>query len=51
MKIGILLSAYNSREIYDEVIEILKLNHFIIEDTLGSNDIGLIYAYNINLIQ
>jgi hypothetical protein len=41
---------YHSREIYDEVIEILKLNHFIIEDTLGSNDIGLIYAYNNNLI-
>lgn len=49
--VGKIAMEYHSREIYDEVIEILKLNHFIIEDTLGSNDIGLIYAYNINLIQ
>ena len=48
--VGKIAMEYHSREIYDEVIEILKLNHFIIEDTLGSNDIGLIYAYNNNLI-
>jgi FkbM family methyltransferase len=38
---------YHSKEIYDEVLDILKSNNFIIEDTLGSNDIGLIYAYNL----
>lgn len=43
--VGKIAMEYHSREIYDEVIEILKLNHFIIEDTTGSNDIGLIYAY------
>ena len=51
MKIGILLSSYNSKEIHDEIMDILKSNNFIIEDTLGSNDIGLIYAYNTNLIK
>jgi FkbM family methyltransferase len=49
--IGKIAMEYHSKEIHDEVIDILKSNNFIIEDTLGSNDIGLIYAYNINLIQ
>jgi FkbM family methyltransferase len=49
--IGKIAMEYHSKEIYDEVLDILKSNNFIIEDTLGSNDIGLIYAYNINLIK
>ena len=49
--VGKIAMEYHSKEIYDEVLDILKSNNFIIEDTLGSNDIGLIYAYNINLIK
>ena len=49
--VGKIAIEYHSKEIHDEIMDILKSNNFIIEDTLGSNDIGLIYAYNINLIQ
>jgi FkbM family methyltransferase len=49
--VGKIAMEYHSKEIHDEIMDILKSNNFIIEDTLGSNDIGLIYAYNINLIQ
>lgn len=37
---------YHSKSIFDFLIETLTKNNFIIEDTNGSNDIGMIYAYN-----
>jgi FkbM family methyltransferase len=37
---------YHSMSIKETVIEILTDNGFIIEDIVGFNDIGLIYAYN-----
>ena len=37
---------YHSMAIKETVIEILTNNGFIIEDIVGFEDIGLIYAYN-----
>jgi len=37
---------YHSNKIYETVINILKENNFIIEDILGNQNMGLIYAYN-----
>lgn len=41
---------YHSEDIFKSLIEILTQNNFIIEDTSGSRDIGLIYAYNKQLL-
>ena len=37
--------------IRDVVTEILTSNGFVIEDVLGSDEIGLIYAFNKNFIK
>jgi len=37
---------YHSNKIYDTIINILKENEFTIEDILGNQNMGLIYAYN-----
>lgn len=37
---------YHSNVIKNTIIDILSNNGFIIEDTLGHDEIGLIYAYN-----
>ena len=42
---------YHSMSIRDTVIEILTSNGYTIEDILGSDEIGLIYAYNNNFVK
>lgn len=42
---------YHSMSIRDVVTEILTSNGFVIEDVLGSDEIGLIYAFNKNFIK
>jgi FkbM family methyltransferase len=42
---------YHSMSIRDAVTEILTANGFVIEDVLGSDEIGLIYAFNKNFIK
>ena len=42
---------YHSMSIRDVVTEILTSNGFIIEDVLGSDEIGLIYAFNKNFVK
>jgi FkbM family methyltransferase len=37
---------YHSQDIFNILMDILTQNNFIIEDTSGSTEIGLIYAYN-----
>lgn len=37
---------YHSKKIFNFLIETLTKNNFIIEDTAGFEDIGMIYAYN-----
>jgi FkbM family methyltransferase len=37
---------YHSNKIYETIINILKENNFTIEDILGNQNMGLIYAYN-----
>jgi FkbM family methyltransferase len=39
---------YHSEKILNRITEILTENNFIIEDTLGSSLVGLIYSYNNN---
>jgi len=40
---------YHSSKIKERVIEILTSNGFVIEDSVGMTEIGLIYAYNTNI--
>jgi FkbM family methyltransferase len=37
---------YHSSKIYETIINILTENNFIVEDILGNQEMGLIYAYN-----
>jgi FkbM family methyltransferase len=42
---------YHSSSIRDVVTEILTTNGFIIEDVLGSDEIGLMYAFNRSFVK
>jgi len=50
-KINKIALEYHYMNIRDAVIEILKNNGFIIEDVVGFDDIGLIYAYNHSFVK
>jgi FkbM family methyltransferase len=50
-KINKIALEYHSMDIRDVVIGILKNNGFIIEDVVGFDDIGLIYAYNHSFVK
>ena len=49
-KIKKVVIEYHSKSIFNFLIDILETNNFIVEDTFGTDDIGMIYAYNKTLL-